>query len=460
VEESDNVCGSETPPKGSISPLTCLFPSKLREKKTYNQVVLTMLFQEYRETGPALLGNDTFKLRGRFRVAPTNHILVNALRREILVGVPTVGFRTEPAELSEVVIHTNTTPLVNEMIAHRIGMIPIKADPSEFDPERYEFHLDVENTGKSIIDVTASDFVIIEKDPDNPLDEGKRIPTEQFFPPDPITGETCLITRLRPQWNMVSASTSNSHERLSLKAKACISTGKENIRWSPVSQCSFENTLDESPERQTEMFHKWLEISKKIPDPTVVGSERIAELRREYDTMEKHRCFIVDEETGEPNDFTFYIESVGVLPVPEIVRLGIDSLIRKISKYQDLDGELPEGVQIRHANTQFPCVEFVFHNESHTLGGLLQYYIDELHNTYTGTEEPKISYVGYDPGHPLRNEMFLKVGVGRDIDDPELEFQTARLVVAKTCRYLKTLFKSMMEDWATLFTTQQEQLPQ
>ncbi len=417
-----------------------------------------MAFQDYDEYGPALLGNDKFKLRAKFRLTPSNHTLANVLRREILVGVPTVGFRTEPAESSEVVIHTNTTPLVNEMIAHRIGMIPIRADPSEFDPTQYEFLLDVENTTKSIIDVTASDFVIIKRDPDNPEDEGQQVPTEEFFPPDPITGETCLITRLRPQWNMVSASTTSSHERLSLKAKASISTGKENIRWSPVSQCSFENTLDENPERQTQMFHTWLEISKKIPDPAVVGAERIDELRREYDTMEKQRCFLVDAETGEPNDFTFYIESVGVLPIPEIVRLGIDSLIRKISKYQDLDGELPAAVQIRHADTQFPCVEFVFEGESHTLGTLLQYYIDELHNMDTGSEDPKITYVGYNPGHPLRNEMFLKVGIGRGMEDPDLEFQTARLVVAKTCRYLKTLFKGMMQDWANLF--QGQQVPQ
>jgi DNA-directed RNA polymerase subunit L len=142
-----------------------------------------------------------------------------------------------------------------------------------------------------------------------------------------------------------------------------------------------------------------------------------------------------------------------VLPVPEIVRLGLDSILRKLTVYQDLDGQLPENVEIRHANTQFPCVEFLFKNESHTLGTLLQHYLIELHHVEGGSEEPKITYAGYDPGHPLRHEMSLKVGIRHDIQDPELEFQTARLVVAKTCRYLKSMFQSMMSDWETLFST-------
>ncbi len=409
------------------------------------------MFHEYQETGPALLGNAQHKLRAKFRLSPSNHTVANVLRREILVGIPTVGFRTEPAELSEVVIKENTTPLVNEMLAHRIGMIPIRANPSDFDPERYEFHIQVENTEKVMRDVTASDFVILERNPDDPLDEGKQVPTQDFFPPDPITGETCLITRLRPQWNRSSGGAA-VNERLVVKAKASISTGKENIRYSPVSQCSFENTLDENEERQTHMFQKWLEISKKIPDVSIVGSERLAELRREYDTMEIQRCYRVDDETGEPNDFTFYIESVGILPVPEIVRLGLESILRKLSLYQDLDGELPASVQIRHGNTQFPCVEFLFQNESHTLGTLLQHYLIELHHVEGGSEEPKITYAGYNPGHPLRHEMSLKVGMSREIQDPELEFQTARLVVAKTCRYLKSMFQSMMADWESLFS--------
>lgn len=401
------------------------------------------MFHEYSESGPTLLGNPQRKIRGSFRLAPSNHIVANALRRETLVNVPTVGFRTEPYENSDVVIQTNTTPLVNEMLAHRIGMIPICADPATFDPARYEFHIHKENTGKEILDVHASDFVIVEKDPEHPLAEGTVLPSTTFFPPDPITGDTCLITRLRPQWNPTAP-----NEKLVLKAKAVISNGKENIRWSPVSQCSFENTLDDTPERLEAMFHDWLSESKKIPDVTVLSSERLAELQREYNTMERQRCFRVSPETGEANDFTFFIESIGVLSVPDCVRYGIDALIAMFEKYQDMDGQLPDTVRMQHANKQFPCVEFIFKNETYTLGTLLQYYLIELFNE--GTQEPRILSAGFNPMHPLVKEVKVEVGVNA-MDDPEMELQTARLAIAKTCRHIKSLFESMKEEWAGLF---------
>ena len=103
------------------------------------------MFHNYEESGPFLLGNTDARIGARFRLAPSNTTLANTIRRQIISAVKTVGFRTEPAETSEVVIETNTTPLVNEMLAHRIGMIPIRVDPAIFDPMRWDFRIEKEN---------------------------------------------------------------------------------------------------------------------------------------------------------------------------------------------------------------------------------------------------------------------------------------------------------------------------
>lgn len=400
------------------------------------------MFHDYQESGPALLGDPTRKLHASFRLSPSNSTIANTLRRQILVGTPSVGFRTEPYDKSDVVIQANTTPLVNEMIAHRIGMIPIRADPTTFDPDRYEFRLEKENRTKEMMDIHASDFIVIEKDPSDPYGEGRAVPTSDFFPPDPITGSTCLITRLRPQWNPTAA-----HERLALKARASISTGSENSRWTPVSQCSFENTHDENPERQEAMFLEWLSINKKITDVTGQSADRIAELRREYNTMEIQRCYRVDE-FGEPNDFTFYIESIGIQSIPQCVSAGIQSIIQMLTRYQDVDGELPTNVTLQHADARFPCVDIVFKEETHTLGNLLQHYLVDHH--VDGKETPKITYAGYKVPHPLRKEMVLRIGLETSGDDPDTELQTARLVVAKVSRSLKEYFQAMLENWIRL----------
>ncbi len=402
------------------------------------------MFHDYVETGPSLLSGTSNKIRASFRFAPGNTTLANTIRRHILVDVPSVGFRTEPAEKSEVIIQLNTTPLMNEMIAHRIGMIPIRADPKTFDPSRYEFAIDKENTTKEMMDIHASDFVIREKDPENPMDEGRILQTADFFPPDAITGDTCLITRLRPQWNPTA-----SNERLALRAHACVSTGRENIRWSPVSQCSFENTLDDNDERKTEMFRSWLDKYKKIPDASSVSTDRIAELQREYNTMEVKRCFRVNEK-GEPNDFTFCIESIGTLSIPHIVEAGLQSIMQRLVKYQDIDGAIPENVTIRHGDTQFISVDFMFQNEDHTLGNLLQHYLVEQH--IEGTEDPKIMFAGYKVPHPLRAEMVLRMGLSSEFGDPDLELQTARLALAKVCRSLVGTFKTLISNWSSAMT--------
>ena len=278
----------------------------------------------------------------------------------------------------------------------------------------------------------------------DPLSEPRRVDNASFFPPDPITGNTCLITRLRPQWNPTA-----KHESFSLKARAAVSTGAENIRWSPVSQCSFENTIDTNPVRQEEMFTKWLNDQKKISDPSDPAyANRIPELRREYDSMEYQRCFMINEK-GEPYDFKFYIESVGVHSVTYCVLQGIRAVIRRLTKYQDLDNELPANVTLRPGDARFPCIEFVFEDEDHTLGNLLQHYLVEHHAE--GNKEPRISYAGYKVPHPLKAEMVVRVGVDIEgLTDPEEQTMVARRAVANVCRGVKAIYDTMLEQWSSL----------
>jgi DNA-directed RNA polymerase subunit L len=400
------------------------------------------MFSDYEESGPTLLGDSTHHLNASFRFSNTNVTTANTLRRAILTLTPAVGFRTEPYEKSDVVITTNTTPLVNEMIAHRVGMIPIKANPLEFDPSLYEFTLDKENNTKELMDVRASDFKVTMKNPENPLDTPIEIPTENFFPPDPITGETVLITRLRPQWNPSAA-----NERLTLKARASISNGAENIRWSPVSQASYEYTRDSDPEHVERVFTTWLANNKKIADTSTLDPSRRDELLREFNTMEIQRCYLTNER-GDPNDFTFHVESIGVQPIPDIVRAAIAACEALVSKYQDLDGTLPASVRVQQGDSRFPSIDVIFQNEAHTLGNLLETVLVDRH--VDGEGEPKITYAGYKVPHPLRAEMFVRLGMRDEISDPEIQLQTARLVIANACRYMKEEYRRIQSSWTAL----------
>jgi len=321
--------------------------------------------------------------------------------------------------------------------------VPILADPATFDPTHYEFVLNKENTTKDMMDVYASDFQVFMKNPKNPLEAPVQIPTAQFFPPDPITGETVLITRLRPQWNR-----SAPNEQIQLKAKAAVSTGQENIRWSPVSQCSYEYTRDTNEEHLEDVFTNWLLNTKKIAKVTDISEEKLAELKREFNTMEVQRCYLTDER-GDPTDFTFYIESVGTQTIPQIVASALLNAEALVRKYEDMDATLPKNVVVQQGDARFPCVDIVFTDESHTLGNLLETYLVENH--VDGTSQPRITYAGYKVPHPLRPEMFVRIGVETDGGDADQEQRVARLAIATVCRQLRDGFRTAQATWANLF---------
>jgi DNA-directed RNA polymerase alpha subunit len=63
----------------------------------------------------------------QFQLAPTDVAYANAIRRVVLTEVESVAFRSEILEdgtTSGIKILKNSTPMSNEMLAHRIGLLP------------------------------------------------------------------------------------------------------------------------------------------------------------------------------------------------------------------------------------------------------------------------------------------------------------------------------------------------
>jgi hypothetical protein len=205
-----------------------------------------------------------------------------------------------------------------------------------------------------------------------------------------------------------------------------------------TSRCAYGYTLDDSKERKDELFTKWLTTHKKVsPTDLEANATRKGELEREFATMEVQRCYVMDER-GEPISFDFVVESVGVLnPVYSVAR-AIDVLQAKLVQYASIDsGDLPESLKMRPADARMKGFDFVFQREDHTLGNLLQTWMEQ--NLMDSRE---ITFVGYKVPHPLRDEMLLRVGVesGKDVD--------ARAAVAKAARALAQMFKDWAGQWA------------
>ena len=383
----------------------------------------------------------TFTLEG-------SHVTyANTLRRLMLTGVETVAFRsdmTATGSTTDVIVKRNDTPMTNEMLADRIGLLPIHiTEPNEWNSKKYLFTLNVAGDKDQIRYVKSEDFVVTDisdvvpselPDGDGQKEEevvGKRVPTELFFPRNPLTNDTCLIASLQPGSGV-------NQQHIKIKAVASKGTGREHARFSSVSQCSYEYTPDDNPQRIQELFMKWLTVTKKVNNPDK-ASERYAELQREFNTMQIKRCFKINEK-GEPYSFDFTVESVGVLDVKYIVNRACEVGENMCGRYVNLhEGDLPDEITLTSADTRVIGFDFLFRGHDHTLGNLLQTWLVEHH--IEGDAKPAITYAGYSGPHPLRDEMVLRIGVK---DGKEA---TARAAVAAAARGCVGWFQQLRGEW-------------
>jgi len=385
---------------------------------------MTTLFQNVRYEDKTYL---------TFQIVNTSVSYINTLRRVIISEVPSVGFCGEISKngsTSDIVIEKNTTSMSNEMLAHRIGLVPVHANPSTWDPNKYVFKCDIENRSNSFMDVKVSDIeVFIKKD-----DSMEKVPNVQFFHPNPITRDTALLAVLKPK-----IGTANP-EQLSFTAKATVGVGRQNTRFNPTSQCSYAYTRDEDPDRIKDHFVEWLNRYKKVDFSELLKNTEQKELfQREFNTMEAARCFKVNQK-GEPFSFDMMIESVGVFDPFDIVMEGIKVCEQKCNLYATVDkGTLPDNIKIQPTKKEARGFDIYFQQEDHTLGNALTTWMDENILDPDSQKPDLIQFCAYCIPHPLRDEMLMTI-LCKDQE-------TARKAIASAAMNLSKMFAAWRTEW-------------
>ena len=380
----------------------------------------------------------------QFVLTPTSYPYANTLRRAIMTLIPTVAFRSDPpgvvlADSDIKITHNDSHTQPNELLAHRISLIPIHGvDGMKWDPTKYVFRLNVQNDSAEIKDVVAGDIQVLERRQASDMSETLiEVPNRAFFVPNTLTRDTCLITSL-PGKREGAPGTAPS---LQVEMRATVGTGRDHSRFMPTCQASYGNTLDVNTERRNAYFEKWLVRHKNVePESLKQDETRRLELDREFKTMEIQRIYKVDEK-GEPNSFDFQIESVGPMAPKAIIERAILGLIKMCEPFVGLDaGDLPDTISVVPSDAQLSGFDFLIQGQDHTFGNMIQTWLVDNH--VEGEAMPRISFAGYKIPHPLKDEMLLRIGVE---DGKEMNARTAIAMSAKGC-------KGMFEDWLQKWT--------
>ena len=386
-----------------------------KDNKKNNHTYITNIRYPYETTW------DKTKTSVEFELANIHFSMANAIRRLIISHIKTVGFRSEPYELCDIKISINDSPIHNQMMTHRIAMIPINVPtPDKFDINEYLFSIDVVNNTNTIRPITSEDFQIKRISTNKMLSKDE---VKLFFPPDPITGDYVLLTNLRPKYFVPSKTVSrevvaeinkefnnpvDDPMTFRFEAKASISNGVENGHYSPVACACYINTVD--PNRAEYGLKVYIDSQNEISAKQKIDNTPLEILKRRFDLSEQARYFYIND-NNEPNVFTFKIETVGVIPSLIIFHRAIDILKDKITNFMsNLIAKNENIITVSTSKQLNGGFELKIQNEDDTLGNIIQSHLCLLYADFTlPMEQRKLQYIGYKRPHPLEKHILIAV---------------------------------------------------
>lgn len=141
--------------------------------------------------------------------------IVNAIRRAAYEEVPTMA-------VDYVIFRTNTTSLHDEIIAHRLAMIPLKSEEAIRKYRKPEECMDSEEAL-----YREGCYVTLYLEAETGEDEKRVVYSSELRPLDD--------PEVVPVYSNIPIVVLGPDQRISLEAKARLGRGKEHIKWSPVT---------------------------------------------------------------------------------------------------------------------------------------------------------------------------------------------------------------------------------
>ena len=318
----------------------------------------------------------------RFRLTGVDKSFANAIRRTIIGNIPILVFKPK-----DCIIEVNTSRFTNEIIASRLGGIPIYDKNIS---NTYTISVAEKNTGSSMLYLTTDKFKVKRG--------GESVSATTLFKPDPITGQYIDFLRLRE--NVVV-----SGEELVLTCKTSIGTATECGNYNSACTCAYENTHD-------------LEASESA----YLGTGKNKE---DWDVLDAKRYFVKDS-------FDFVLETIGIHTNRELLLLASIILREQLTYLSSSSYEVePSTTTIENCfdvkitgsyNHKDQVIEMT---GDYSIGKLIEY------NLYTRVES--LTYVTFDKKHPHDTYGFIRIAF------PGATPESVRVKITESCREVMAL---------------------
>jgi len=253
----------------------------------------------------------------RLVIEGTDTAFMNSLRRIMLAEVPAMA-------IDEVVVIENSSLLHDEILAHRMGLIPLKTDLDSYNlPEECTCKSEL---GCNLCRVSLS------------MDVGAKDSNRTVYSGDLIS-ENPNIEPVSPKIPLVKLA---PDQRIRLEAYARLGKGEKHAKWQPVAVCAYRHFPKvKVSEKECDACGKCVEVCPKRVLKVSEDGRKI-ELRNVIDCTVCKDCITTCPKSPSAIDvswqkdvFVFDIESTGSLPTERIVLEALKILDKKAESFSE-----------------------------------------------------------------------------------------------------------------------------
>jgi len=257
----------------------------------------------------------------RFTLSGASPAFANAMRRAMIGEVPTLA-------IEDVRIYDNTSALFDEMLAHRLGLIPLTTDLSTYTTQA------ACSCGGAGCPACTSTYTLSVEGP-------RTVMSSDLIPQDP---------KAAPVYDNIPIVKLTKGQKLVIEARAVLNTGRAHAKWQPTLVCGYKNhpvisisdacdacgmCVDECPRDILEVKGKKVGIiSGKLPDCSMCKLCERACLASGIGDEPAIRI------TAEKDRYIFVVESDGSLPAKEIMKRALVYIREQADELEKQLGEL------------------------------------------------------------------------------------------------------------------------